>query len=366
MDELAHKMGIDPFELRYKNIYREGSTTITGSVPDVFFLEEMFDTMRPKYYAAKKRSEEHNKKDTRYKHGVSVSLGIYGCGLDGVDASEAFVELLPNNDILVGDSWEDHGQGADIGSLSIAHETLKETVIKPENIKLIKNDMVYTPNSGPAGGSCFNVVTVNAIRVASEKLVEAMRKEDGTFRTYDEMVAENRPVHYDGKWMADMCTDCDLETSQGNPFSTYMYELFMPEVKVDTETGKVHVVDFKTVVDVGTVINRSVVDGQIYGGLAQGVGLALSEDFEDLTKQQPLKIVVCLILWIFLIIWKLPTLKLTVKMVHMEHLVLGKHHGLAPHPAILNAIFEATSVRLTELPALPEKVKAGLDALKNN
>ena len=54
MDELAHKIGIDPFELRYKNIYREGSTTITGSVPDVFSLEEMFDTIRPKYYEAEK------------------------------------------------------------------------------------------------------------------------------------------------------------------------------------------------------------------------------------------------------------------------------------------------------------------------
>ena len=73
-------------------------------------------------------------------------MGIYGCGLDGVDVLEAFVELLSNNDILVGDSWEDHGQGADIGSLSIAHETLKEIGIKPENIKLIKNDMAYTPN----------------------------------------------------------------------------------------------------------------------------------------------------------------------------------------------------------------------------
>ena len=192
--------------------------------------------------------------------------------------------------------------------------------------------------------------------------LEPMRKEDGTFRTYDEMVADKRPLHYDGKWMADMCTDCDLETSQGNPFSTYMYELFMPEVKVDTETGKVHVVDFKTVVDVGTVMNRSVVDGQIYGGLAQGVvGFALSENFEDLTKYTTLN--GC----------GLPYIKDVPDNMEITYIETYRKDGpygasgvgeaplTAPHPAILNAIFEATGVRLTEL---PEKVKAGLDALK--
>lgn len=363
MDELAHKMGIDPFELRYKNIYREGSTTITGSVPDVLSLEEMFDTLRPAYYEAKKRCAALNEKDSKYKHGVSVSLGIYGCGLDGVDASEAFVELLPNGDVLVGDSWEDHGQGADIGSMSIAHQTLKEIGITPEQIKLIKNDMAYTPNSGPAGGSRSNVVTGNAIRVASEKLIEAMKKDDGSVRTYDEMVADKRPLRFDGKWMADMCTDCDLETSQGDPFSTYMYELFMPEVKVDMATGKVEVVSFKTIVDVGTIMNRSVVDGQIYGGLAQGIGLALSENFEDLSKDTTLKD--C----------GLPYIKDVPDNIDITYLETYRKNGpygssgvgeaplTAPHPAILNAIFEATGVRLTQLPALPHKVKAGIDAL---
>jgi len=60
-----------------------------------------------------------------------------------------------------------------------------------------------------------------------------------------------------------------------------MYEVFVPEVEVDLETGKVTVVKFTTAVDVGTIINRATVDGQIYGGLAQGIGLALTEDFDD-------------------------------------------------------------------------------------
>ena len=94
---------------------------------------------------------------------------------------------------------------------------------------------------------------------------------------------------YDGKWVAADCTACSSETGQGNPFPVYMYEVFMPEVEVDIESGKAKVVKFTTAVDVGTIINRATVDGQIYGGLAQGIGLALTEDFEDLKVHTSLR-----------------------------------------------------------------------------
>ena len=86
-------------------------------------------------------------------------------------------------------SWEDHGQGADMGTLVSAHETLRQAGIKPEQIRLVMNDTKITPNSGPAGGSRSQVMSGNACRLAAENLLAAMRKEDGTYRTYDEMVA---------------------------------------------------------------------------------------------------------------------------------------------------------------------------------
>lgn len=364
MDILAEKMGIDPFELRYKNVYRKGCTNITGQEPEVFSLEEMFDVIRPKYYEAKKNCEEKNKTSERYKYGVSVTLGVYGCGLDGVDSSEAFVEYLENGDILVGSSWEDHGQGADIGALTMAHETLRQAGIKPEQIRLIMNDTGVTPPSGPAGGSRSNVVTGNAIRIASEMLLNAMKKEDGTFRTYAEMVEDKLPLRYDGKWVASMCSDCNLETSQGKPFSNYMYELFMPEVCVDTETGKVKVISFLTVADVGKVINKSVVDGQIYGGITQGIGLALTEDFEDLKKHTTLA--ACGLPYINDVPDKFEIIYVETPRKDGPYGASGVGEAplTAPHPAILNAIYNACGVRITEVPALPEKVKAGLDALK--
>lgn len=363
MDMLAAKMGVDPFELRYKNIYREGATTPNGQVPDVLCLEEMFDIMRPLYEEAKKRCKELSTDDV--KRGVGFSLGIYGCGLDGADGSEMWVELQPDGCVAVGCSWEDHGQGADLGALTFAHETLKPLGLKPEQIKLVMNDTAFTPNSGPSGGSRQNVVTGNAIKIGCEALLAAMRKADGTYRTHDEMVAEKLPLRYDGKWgTAAYCSPMNPDTAQGAPFPIYMYELFLPEVEVDMKTGKVKVVKFTTVADLGTIINKATVDGQIYGGIAQGIGLALTEDFEDLKKHTTLKgcgLPTCRdIPDDFQIIYTQTPRPLG----PYGAAGVGEAPLTSPHAAILNAIYNATGARITAVPALPEKVKAAIDALK--
>ncbi len=280
MDELALKMGQDPLELRYLNVYRPGDTTPTGQTPDVFSLPEMIDKLRPLYQEALKRAQKESTPDK--KKGVGVSIGIYGCGLDGPDASEVAVELTPDG-VVLSSSWEDHGQGADMGALGTCHEALRPLGIPPDRIKQVMNDTAVVPNSGPSGGSRQQVVTGNAIKNGCEMLLQALRKPDGTYRTYAEMKAENIPLKYSGKWTASMCTPCD-ENGQGAPFSAYMYGVFMAEVSVDTASGKTQVDKFTVVADVGKINNQLVVDGQIYGGVAQGIGLALSEDFEDLSK----------------------------------------------------------------------------------
>lgn len=228
------------------------------------------------------------------------------------------------------------------------------------------NDMKFTPNSGPAGGSRSNVVTGNATRIAAENLLKSLEKPDGTYRTYDEMVAEGLPTKVTGKWVASMCSDCQIEDGQGAPFSNYMYVVNMPEVAVDMETGKVKVEKFTCWVDCGTIINKLVVDGQVYGALAQGIGLALSEDFEDLKKHTTL--VKC----------GIPQIEdvpdaLDVHYAKPEYSKrpdgpfgasgVGEGPLAAPHPAILNAIFNATGARITKVPATPDVVKEALDEL---
>ncbi len=358
MDELALKMGKDPLELRYLNIYRPGDTTPTGQTPDVFSLPEMIDKLRPLYQEALKRAQKESTPEK--KKGVGVSIGIYGCGLDGPDASEVAVELTPDG-VVLSSSWEDHGQGADMGALGTCHEALRPLGIPPDRIKQVMNDTAVVPNSGPSGGSRQQVVTGNAIKNGCEMLLQAMRKPDGTYRTYAEMKAENIPLKYSGKWTASMCTPCD-ENGQGAPFSAYMYGVFMAEVSVDTASGKTQVDKFTVVADVGKINNKLVVDGQIYGGVAQGIGLALSEDFEDLSKHTNL--IAC----------GLPFIKDIPDAFDIHYVETPRENGpfgaagvgeqplTASHVAVVNAIHNATGVRITHLPALPEKVLAGLKA----
>lgn len=148
------------------------------------------------------------------------------------------------------------------------------------------NDTSKAPVGGPAGGSRSQLVVGNAIRVACETLIEAMKKPGGGFYTYDEMKAEGREVRQYGKWTTP-CTSPD-ENGQGEPFCCYMYGLFMAEVAVDITTGKTAVEKLTMIADIGKVNNRLVTDGQLYGGLAQGIGLALTEDYEDIKKHSTL------------------------------------------------------------------------------
>ncbi len=356
IDELAEKMGKDPLELRYLNVYRPGDTTPTGQAPEVFSFPEMIDKLRPLYQEALEKAKNESRPEK--KKGVGVSIGIYGCGLDGPDSSEVEVELAPDG-VILRNSWEDHGQGADIGALGTCHEGLRPLGISPEKIKLIMNDTAITPNSGPSGGSRQQVMTGNAIKNGCEMLLNAMRRPDGTYRTYDEMKAENIPLKYSGKWTASMCAPCD-ENGQGSPFAVYMYGVFLAEVAVDTKTGKTQVEKFTVVADIGKINNKLVVDGQIYGGVAQGIGLALSEDFEDLSKHTNL------------INCGLPFAKDipdNLEIIYVENPRENGPFGAAgvgelpltsPHAAVVNAIYNATGVRIRQLPALPEKVLAGL------
>lgn len=368
IDVLAAKMGMDPFDIRELNCYKESehSTIPTGYEPDVYCLEEMYKVARPLYEAGKKRVADKNAaSDGRYKYGIGVSSGVYGSGLDGVDSSQAYAELNPDGSVTMYVSWEDHGQGADMGTLVSAHETLRQAGITPEQIHLVMNDTKVTPNSGPAGGSRSQVMTGNACRLAAENLLAAMKKDDGTYRTYDEMVAEGIETKVLGQWVATACADrpIDQATAQGDPFSVYMYTLFLPEVCVDTETGKVTVEKFTCVADVGTIMNKLLVDGSFYGGLAQGIGLALSENFEDLEKHTTL--LKC----------GIPYPKDVPDDIELHYVQTPRPNGPygaagcgeapldAPHPAILNAIYNATGARIMQVPATPDVVKAALDEL---
>ena len=360
MDELAEKMGMDPLEFRYINAYRAGSTTPTGQDPEVYSLPEMLEKMRPLYKEAKEKAKSASTPEN--KKGVGISVGIYGCGLDGQDGAEVFVELTAEG-VTVYATWQDHGQGADMGVLGTAHEALRPLGLMPEQIKLVLNDTGTAPNAGPSGGSRSQVVIGNAIVNGCEQLLAAMKKADG-YRTYEEMLENDIPLKYTGKWTASMNSNCD-ENAQGKPFAAYMYGVFMAEVNVDTATGKTTVEGMTIMADIGKINNKLVVDGQIYGGVAQGIGLALSEDFEDIQKHSTL---------LGAGIPYARDIPDKMDIYYFENYPrnagpfgasgVGELPLTSPHVSVINAIYNATGVRIRHLPAYPEKVLAGLKELQ--
>ncbi len=356
MDMLAEKLGKDPFELRYINCYKPGDTTPSGQTPEVMSLPEMFEKMRPLYAAATQKAKANSTADV--KRGVGLALSVYGAGLDGPDSAEAWAELNEDGSVTIGSCWEDHGQGADSGAQCTAHEALRPLHIAAENIHLVMNDTSKAPNSGPAGGSRSQVMVGNAIRVACESLIEAMRKGDGGFMTQEEMKAAGRETRQMGKWTAP-AKDCD-EKGQGSPFCCYMYGLFMAEVAVEIATGKSCVEGMTMVADIGKVANKLVTDGQLYGGMAQGIGLALTEDYEDLKKHSTMGGS------------GVPYIKDIPDNLNVIYVESPRPDGpfgasgtgeiplCGPHPATINAIYNACGARITHLPATPEKVLAAM------
>ena len=235
---------------------------------------------------------------------------------------------------------------------------LLDSLSRSDQIKLVLNDTGLCPNGGPAGGSRYQVVIGQAIKAGCEMLLDGMRKADGSFRTYEEMKAEDIALKYNGVWTAP-AKECD-ENGQGSPFAVYMYGLFMAEMAVDMATGKATVEKLTAVADLGNICNQLVVDGQMYGGLAQGVGLALSEDFEDIKKHSTM------------IGAGLPYIKDVPDDMELIYVNTPRSDGpfgaagvgemplTAPHAAIINGIYKACGVRITHLPARPEKILAGL------
>ena len=362
MDELAEKCGLDTWEFMYRNVLREGDTLGTGEVQDVYPLAQLMEMTKPAYEEAVARCKKLSTPEK--KRGVGLAVGIYNVGNDAADVADSDIELNPDGSVTVYNTWEDPGQGADIGTLSTAHEALRPLGLSPEQIHLYMNDTAKCPDSGAAAGSRSQYMVGNAIVDSCTQLMAAMKKPGGGYRTYDEMVAEGLPTKHNGHFSAaPLCGTSDEKTFQWaphGPVPTMQYGVFMSEVEVDTATGKTQVVKMTLNFDIGVLANKQAVEGQMYGGLVQGIGLALSEDFDDVEKHDNL------------IAGGIPFIKDAPDALELNYIETPRATGpfgaggcgelplYAPHAAIINAIYHACGARVTHLPARPDKVLAAL------
>lgn len=365
MDMLAEKAGIDPFEFRYINLIREGDLTVNSVPMREYLYQPLMDAARPYYEEMKQKmaAESTDKK----KRGVGVALSLYRPCSGPFDKASVALELMPDNTVTHYNTWEDVGQGSDIGSLMVTLEALKPLGLKPDQVHLHVNDTKECPDSGMAAGSRSHFMNGNATIEAANQLLGAMRKPDGTYRTYDEMRAEGIPTKYVGTHdLTNLCLGTiDPNTGVGDTSPTGMYSVCISTVEVDVDTGKSTVLSMRMWADVGILGNKLAAEGQAYGGMSHCIGFALSEDYDDVVKHRNL------------IGAGLPYINDIPDDIEVNWIQTPREFGPfgssgiaelfqnSEHMAVINAIYNATGVRIFELPAYPEKVKAGLDKLAN-
>ncbi|HNV81829.1 MAG TPA: molybdopterin-dependent oxidoreductase [Tenuifilaceae bacterium] len=364
IDMLAEKAGIDPFEFRWRNIAREGELNINSCQFRLYPMEEMMKMMKPYYDKAVKEAKEKDTPEVR--RGVGLSWGGFNVSEGPTDHATVRFELNPDNTVTKYDTWQDLGQGGDVGSLMVALEALKPLKLTPEQIKLVQSDTKICPDSGMSAGSRSHYMNGNATIVAAGKLLEAMRKPDGTYRTYDEMVKEGIPTVHEGKFSninTPGLSRLDPNTGIGDPTPAFTYALNLAEVAVETATGKTTVTRFVCVADVGKIGNIDAVKGQAFGGISHSIGFALSENYDDVKKHTNIASS------------GVPYNKdIPDSIITLFHESTDKHGPFGSsgaseafqssgHMAVINAINNATGVRIYELPATKEKVKEGLDIL---
>ena len=360
MDMMADKIGMDRFDFRYLNIAREGDLTVNQIPFHNYPMQEMMDIMRPYYKEAVKRAKEASTDEDR--HGVGIVWGGYHSGLSS-DNAEVALELNPDGSVTNYNSWEQVGQGADLGSLAHTHEALRPLGLRPDQIKLVQNDTALTPDTGPAAGSRSHYMAGLAIIDAAQKLMGAMRKADGSYRTYGEMVQEGIPTKYFGKsTTVGVAKALDVNTGIGKGSPAANYLLMLVEVSVNVRTGKVKVLSCKAVSDIGAIGSRQAVEGQAYGGFAHSVGFALSEDYSDGRRHATM--LGAGIPTVFDIPDDMEYIFHVTPRENGPHKSAGCSEGYQSvgHAAIINAINDAVGVRIYELPAKPEKIRAALEA----
>jgi aldehyde oxidoreductase len=350
MDMLARKLGIDPFDFRVKNLLEVGQTKSTGQPIEEWAIGGLYDAMRPHYDRAVKDAREASTPALR--RGVGLASGSFGIGGPG-DMGTVAVELEADGTVTIYGAVADPGEGNDSMLTQLTADTLG---ISMDRVRLWTRDTDHTAASGPAAASRLTYMAGGALMDALRQLQEAMEAAGAT--THEQMKAAGAKTRFVGVYRTALAGPLDPETGQGPSFESEVHAVQLAEVEVDTESGAVRVVKMTTAVDAGTIIHPQNVTGQLEGGMDMGTGLALREQYvAGQTKD-----------WVS---FKFPTMRTSFDMevvvretprIHGPKGAVGVGEmTLVPTaPAIMNAIEDACGVRITALPATPDKVKAAL------
>lgn len=358
MNKLAEALGMDPVELRVRNLLREGSLTAMGTpLPGGVNLVEVVE--RCAAAAGWTKTETGWRKPQLPQPNGPVRRGIgFAAGFKNIGFSFGYqencwakVELHGKGEIeeaIVYIGSADVGQGAHTVIVQMAAEALG---IPVERVRLIPSDTATSPgSSGSASASRMTFMAGNAVRGAAAAALEMWR-------------AEERPAVAEYTYLAPKTTPFDPETGYGTPNFAYGYVAGAVEVEVDTETGEIRIPRVVCADDVGKAINPQQVEGQIEGGFVMGLGWATVENFIVRDGH---------ILTDRLSTYLIPTaldVPGRVDSIIVERpdprgpwgaRGVGEMPLLPAAPALIAAVHDATGVWFHEFPLTPERVWKGL------
>jgi CO/xanthine dehydrogenase Mo-binding subunit len=370
MDRIAQVVGVSPVEVRRRNFLKTGQQTTTQqTIKEEIDLDRLLSRALKlsDYEAKKKRFADKNRNGTRRK-GIGIAAFLHGAGFTGSGErylnSLAGAEAKADGSVRVLVSSAEFGQGTKTVLCQIAAEALN---LPYECVSIAQPDTTVVPNSGPTVASRTAMIVGKLVGSAAKGIKETLTKaglltEEYTaeeFRTAcEEYAAKHRELKSYVRYQAPEDVYWDDEKYQGEAYAAFAWAIYVAEVTVDLTTYNVTVDDFVALQEIGRVLNPVLAEGQIIGGVAQGIGFAL---YEKVVWQNGRMANNQMTNYIMPTSADLPPIR-----VFFEE--LGNVHGAhgakgigelpmdGPAPAIINAVEDATGVRFDAIPLMAEDV----------
>jgi len=378
-DDLAGQSGLDPLEFRLRNAIRKGESTATGQVIEASAgLAECLEALKPHWGPARDAAEAYNAHGGALRRGAGIGCMWYGCGNTSMsNPSTLRVGLSSKGRITLYSGAADIGQGANTVMVQICADALG---VEAGRFEVVMGDTDLTADAGKSSASRQTFVSGRAAQLAGEDLRSQIlrRANAGGGAVLD--IAEGAVILREAgqEWILDLgnlnagpngdvllgegtfdppSTPLD-DNGQGAPYATYGFAAQIAEVEVDVELGRVVVRRIVAAHDVGRAINPVQVEGQIHGGIAQGLGFALMEEYVPGVSEN-------------LHDYLIPTIG---DVPPIEVILIEDPEPLGPFgakgigepaliptaPAILGAIQHATGVRPSVLPVTPHRMREAI------
>ncbi len=380
LDEMADELGLDPLAFRQKNALQNNVPTATGQCfSQGVGISACFDALAPHWQSLNAEAAAFNNESApRYRRGVGLAGGWYGCGNTSMpNPSTIKSALRADGGVVLHQGAVDIGQGS---NTVIAQIFATAVGCSLHALELISADTDITPDAGKTSASRQTFISGNAARLSGlslrRELLAALGAPDDADLVFDPNLTGARLG--DAFWPFDasalpldnagyvICVEESYdpptapldENGQGEPYAQFGYAAHLVMLTVDTALGTVELNKIVAAHDVGKAINPILVEGQVHGGVAQGVGMALMEAYvpgqsEDLHN------------YLIPTIGDVPPIESLIVEVPDAHGAhgakgLGEHVLIPTAPAILNGIRRATGARLRAIPATPDAILTAL------